>query len=221
MSELEDEFEPTAEPVEEPVTEPTTEEAASAEEPEQKEPEPEPKVEEKPQMVPLATYLDEREKRKALEQRVQQPAPQPQPLPDVIDDPQGFAGQIQAQVVSAAQTARLDVSEVMAREKYGDEAVDAAFKAAVEQGVAQNFVNEKHAYGALVDWHKKQVLAAEIGDPAKYREKLKAEIRAEFEAEQVATQIKGTPAPSLAGETSIGGRPPVAPTLTPLDDILG
>jgi hypothetical protein len=52
------------------------------------------------------------------------------------------------------------------------------------KAVYDRVMSSPSPYLALVDWHKRQVAAAEIGDdPAAYREKLKAEILAELQSD--------------------------------------
>lgn len=207
-----------AEPQEETVE--TPEDPVAEAEPE---PTPEPEAE-KPVMVPLAAMTEERVKRQMLEQQLaelQKPKePEPVPLPDVLEDQSGFAQTIQQQTQTAILDAVLTINETSEREKHGSDAVDAAFQAAQQAGVAGQFAGQRDAWTKLMSWHRTQEAAREIGDPTTYKERIKQEVLKEVQAELAAKQI--TAAPSLAGETNMGGRsaaPP--PTLTPLDDLLG
>jgi hypothetical protein len=224
---IENTFEPL--PDEPAVEEPQAEvvEAAAEEPVVEAEPVVEPKVEEKPQAtVPVDLYVETRAKLKALEaERAQVPVEAPQ-IPDVLDDQAGFTQSIQSQVQNATLNARLDVSEMMAREANGDELVDAAVAAAKAANIVGQFTNKKHAYGDLVKWHKQQMATAEIGsDVDAWKERIRAEIEADVKAklgvkETAAAIVEATP--SLAGATSIGARtPPAAPDHTPLGEILG
>ena len=203
-----------------------TEEAPAAvtEEPKPDEP-PAPKTE--AQMVPLDAMIEERAKRQALQmqlaefQKQSQRPPEPEKIPDVFDDQAGFTQSIQRQIQQAADNARLDASEAMARQAHGDELVNEAFEAIKAAGVLPQFASKRDAWGEAVKWHLQQKAVSEIGDPKTYRERVEAEIRAKIQAEAAAAQISAG-GPSLAGETNLGGRQAApAPTLTPLDDLIG
>ena len=95
----------------------------------------------------------------------------------------------------------LNQSEVMARDKFGDEIVDTALKAAQAAGVAASFRDQPHPWGELVKWHKRQQTLQVVGDdPDAYRTKIEAEVRAKVLAELKAggagaaapTRIPGT-----------------------------
>ena len=83
----------------------------------------------------------------------------------------------------------------------------------------------KESWEDMAEWHKANVeaekakeVATEIGDPVAYKEKVRKELLAEIQAEQVAKTLTS---PSLVDETSIGGRKaPASAEFTPLDDLL-
>jgi hypothetical protein len=127
-------------------------------------------------------------------------------------------------------------SKALAVDKHGAEAVDAAYEAMSRNITAnpqaaqfdyQRIMASPHPYGALVDWHKAQELASEVGaDPAAYREKLKAEILAEIQGGQaIETPVKAPAVPAVmpsnfANARSVGAR--TGPTWSgpqPLSDI--
>jgi hypothetical protein len=96
------------------------------------EPAPAPTAEAKPDIppghAPITALLDEREKRKELERQLQelqrqQTAPK---APDPDEDPDAFNAYRIDQAQTAVLNARLDMSEELAREKHGNETVDAA-----------------------------------------------------------------------------------------------
>ena len=106
---------------------------------------------------------------------------------------------------------------MLAEEKHGADAVKEAYQALAaemqsnpsSQAEYQAIMQARHPYGALVDWHKKRQVASEIGnDPAAYREKLKAELLAEMQAQQPEPVQSATPVmPSnLAGARNVGSR---------------
>lgn len=205
---VEEEPEQTEEPVEETVAEETK-------------PEPEPEKEPEPQAVPLAALQEVRGENRELKAQLtqlqqmmtqrQQPQ-QPQPAPDVLENPEGYQSFISEQVQSATRNAKLDMSEEMARSQYGDEVVEAAFQAfqAVQNpGLYQSLMAAKSPWSEMVKWHKKELLAQEIGnDPEAYKASVEAKVRAELEAEFNAKAVAENvaPAPSLASQPNLGSR---------------
>lgn len=173
--------------------------------------------------VPLSELLSERKQRqekerlymeaearaKAYEQMLQrqpqpqyQPQPQPQaePPPDFFTDPEAaFNHRIQT-VQQQYTNMLLNQSEVMARDKFGDEPVDAALKAAQQAGVAHTFMNTPHPWGELVKWHKRQQTLQVVGDdPDAYRKKIEEEVRQKVLAELKAGGANGQPAQKFPG----------------------
>lgn len=173
--------------------------------------------------VPLSELMAERKKRqeierlhieaearaKAYEQMQQrQPQPQyqqpqyqqPQEPPDFNLDPEGalsFHLQRQQQVFINQM---LNQSEIMARDKFGDEIVDAALKAAQSAGVTGSFMNQPHPWGELVKWHKRQQTLQVVGDdPDAYRKKIEEEVRQKVLAELKAGGANGQAAPRFPG----------------------
>ena len=152
-------------------------------------------------------YKDEKDKRQALEAKVaemearqrNQPQPQPQ-APDPIDDPQAYNAYVRQEVEQQVLNARLDMSEAMARQAHGDEAVEAALEAAKalqDKAVAQKIMHAPNPYGELMKWHQREQVMSEIGeDPQAYRQRIEAEIRAELEQQQPAPATPSTPKPS-------------------------
>jgi hypothetical protein len=192
---------------------------------------PAPEVPREQHSVPLSVLLEERktlreqqdrernefqrqlqEMRQSLAQ-VTQPKPQPVQIPDPNEDLEGFL-RFQQQAWSVQMDDReASISEYMARDKYGDDACSEALRAAQQAGVVQHFTSGPDRWGRLVKWHKQQSAVAEIGDdPNAYRERVRAEARAEFEAEMASrqqhmppgAQRPATPPPSLAASPSTG-----------------
>ncbi|MCJ8336138.1 MAG: hypothetical protein MJH10_18200 [Epibacterium sp.] len=221
LNEIIDETVPEPEAVQaepEPVQEPVQQEATP-------EPQPEP-------MVPHAVVGELRGENRALkaqladiQQRLNaQPAPQPQQLPDVLENPDGYNRAIQAQFAQMQSHMTAQMSEALARNKHSDGAVDAAYQAAQDAGVIDQFKGQPDPWGQLVKWHQAETVRQEIGDDlVGYKARVEAEAlekaRAELAAQQTAAAVAS--APSLAGQTSIGGRAAQAPVMTSLDDILG
>lgn len=216
--EFEDTFEEVA-PVEEPQEEPVEaepKEASEVEEPGAEIVEPETET-----MVPLKALLDERDKRQTAVMEAQAaPRPEPEPIPDVIDDPQGYAERIRRDSQQEMSEFKLGLSRQMAEAEYGEQKVRDAYAYFNDHPAeSQALMASASPFHEAVKAHERAAAVAEIGDPVKYKADLKAEILAELKADQPAPEAK--PAPSLANETSIGGRtPPAAPDHTPLGDII-
>lgn len=191
---------------------PETEAPETPEEPETpKSAEPEKEEPKEQPMVPLAALHEVRDSNRDLKRQLEslqaQSRQEPQKAPDVLEDQDGYNGYIQQQIQQTTFNARLDISEGIARDTYGDEAVEAAFEAAKATGMARNFVGGKHPWGEMVKWHQKQQKMAEIGDdPDGWRERERQKIRQELEAELVAKSVTSGSGPSLSGEPNLGSR---------------
>lgn len=193
-------------------------------------PAPEQAAPQQPHMVPVGELIETRRRAQFAEEtarqaqaraaqldeamrRLTQPQ-QPQVQQPAIDpelDPAGAFNALRSEMQNSILNTKLDISERYAREKFGDAAVDAATKAAIEAGYNTVFVQRPDAYKELMEWHQGQQVRAQIGgDPAAYREQLKAEIRAQLLAEM----RQGTPPPSnlppsLSTATRVNGAPEV------------
>lgn len=151
-------------------------------------------------LVPRKALEDERRKRQDLEKRMEEfearirPAPQQQApqqqmpaMPDPYTDPEGYAQwvtwaavqQANAYAMRQAETVitnrELNRSETRAIKEHGQEAVDAAFNAAVQVGVARQFTSADDPYAEMMDWYKSYQVAA---NPDQYRAQIEAEILA-------------------------------------------
>lgn len=173
-----------------------------------------------------------------VQKRATAPAPQPAappPQPQWInpaEDPAGYHARVQELMINE----RLNISEGLAREKHGDEAVEAAvrdFQAAMQTD--PSLQAKLYAQPQPYSWLMKQVetirLQREIGtDPAAFRAKIRAEIEAEMakSAPQQEQPLSAAPAPvvprmqpSLA--TARSAAPRSAPAYSgpaPLSEIL-
>jgi hypothetical protein len=171
----------------------------------------------------LETFRAEAEKRDAeyrrqldeLKRSLAAPKAPPPPPPDPLTDPVGAHQHQQQQVQSYLLNERLNLSEMLTREKLGDELVDAAVQWAEQTGEVARFIGHRNPYGELVKAYKRHQAVTEIGDdPAAYRGKLEQELREKILAELKgggAAAVKGPTAPaqtrfptSLAAETSAG-----------------
>jgi hypothetical protein len=179
--------------------------------------------------VPISALLDERDKRQAetrkredLEaqlQRYQQPQ-QPEYVPT---DPSGIIQYALAEQQRVAFNERLNTSELMARQAFGEDVVTEAQKAflsAVGQNpmLQQQLQGQIHPYDFVVKWHKQHKLMSEIGqDPEAWRkseaEKIRAQVLAELQGQGVSParssqqpppSVVGRPAAARAGTVPIG-----------------
>ena len=197
-----------------------SEPAVTAQEPAPVEPEPIQPDPNANRHVPLSELMAERKKRqelerlhieaearaKAFEQMHRQPQQAPQyqqpqqqfEPPDFLTDPEGAISFRLQQQQQQFVNQMLNQSEIMARDKYGDDIVNAALEAVKAAGpsTAAGFINNPHPWGEMVKWHKRQQTLQVVGDdPEAYRTKLKTELRAEIMAEMKAPK----PAPTFPG----------------------
>lgn len=185
--------------------EPTPEPPVEASKPE---PAPEPAPAQPPEMVPVGVVQELRRELRELKQARQPQEPKPEPL-----DPE-YASHMEKALAERDFAYTAQVKRLEAYVAHGKDRVDTALKAAEEAGMIDTLGTQADAWEQLMAWHsgveaqaKAQEILTEIGgDPAAYREKLAAEIRAQVEAEMVAKQAKAA-APSLANVTGTGGGP--------------
>lgn len=186
--------------------------------------------------VPVGAIQDERRKRQELERRIADyedrlnklaNPPQPQaPPPEMFDDPEGwqnhFGGQIRDEATQQASlNAKLDTSEMLARDKYDDfEDMKASFLELAKDNptLAQQALTDPHPWRKAYQIAKTHSTMQEVG--ATDVDSLRASIRAEIEAEMKAAPAAEIPQ-SLASAQS--GRAASATTGAPpsLQDILG
>ena len=171
--------------------------------------------------VPLPELLSERDKRKAAEAareeaenrvrwyedqlRQARQAPQSQPQqqqpqrPDPFVDPEGFAAYQETILQQQLVNERANFSELRARDKFGDDAVDAALQAAPPQ-VRMHCLRTVDPYGELIKWHKQASFMHEVGtDPSAYKTRLEKQIREQVLAELKAGKATQQSAPRFPG----------------------
>jgi hypothetical protein len=207
-------------------------------------------------VIPRRAYEDERRKRqdwkaRAVEaetkhkelvrqledaqRRAAAPPPQPQappqPPPDPAVDPRGFAQHLVQQQQAALLNERLNNSEMLLREKIGDEKLSEyvnEFRSMAEADptLFGKLYSQPHPYNWLTREVDRLRLVRDVGDdPAAFRSKIEAEARAKWEAEAKAAPPPVSPAaglqPSLATARSVAGRTAGAWTGEPsLEDVL-
>lgn len=154
----------------------------------------------------LAALMAEREKRQAAERerdelrRKVQPPPK---APDLYEAPEEWKGGVLSEVQQTVLNERLNMSEMMIRESKEDaeQAINAFMEvAAVNPGLKQHAMSQAHPYKFIYDQGKRIEAMKEIGDPVSYKDKIRAELRAEMEAE-----FKKEPEPALNLPTSLAG----------------
>ena len=177
----------------------------------------------------LQRQFEEAQRRATAPPSQPQAQPQYQPPPDPQADPRGFANHLMQQQAATLLNERLNNSEMMLREKIGDEKLGeyvAEFRelAQADPTLFGKLYSQPHPYNWMTREVDRLCLVRDVGsDPAAYREKILAEGRAAWEAE------KATPAPSpaagmqpsLATARSVAGRSAGAWTGEPsLEDVL-
>lgn len=168
-----------------------------------------------------AAVKGERERRQKAEQRLteleqqlqalQKPAPEPEAPANMWEDEEKWQSQFGSRIASqAAQNARLDTSEMLARRDHKED-----FDQMKELFITLANENPVVAQQALADpdpWERAYQIAKnhntmkELGatDVATMREKLREELMAEIAATTPAT--RQTAPPTLSGERNVGDR---------------
>lgn len=184
---------------------------------------PEVAPQEAPHTVPISAILDEREKRQIAQREnedlrrkvAEYEAAKAHPAPDPAENPREFAAYQQQQVQQVMWNERLNMSEAIARQTHGEDAVNAA-REAFAQAVKSNpplyaeLQRQPNPYSFVVQWHQRQKLLDEIGsDPAAYRARIADQIRAEMAAQSTTPSVPTTPAkpnlpPSMASAPAAG-----------------
>lgn len=179
------------------------------------------------EMAALKAQLDEMRKAPAPVAAEPQAPQQPVAIPNPVEDPQGYHSFIQQSLFND----RLNMSETMLRQSIGDDAdVDAKREkfrqlAEANPGLRAELQKAAHPYKFVYDTAARALAMDEIGDPASYRTKLEAEIRAsllaEMEGAAPAPQPRIVLPQSLGTARSAGSRNvPVINIPTDFDDIL-
>lgn len=151
-----------------------------------------------------------------MERRIQAAQNPPQPPPDAFTDPEGWQKHIQATFAEQLAHERANMSELRARDKWGDETVNSALKAAISENLGPRFMQMRDPYGALINWHKQATALQKIGpDPEAYEKQVEERIRAKV-LEELKAPASSKPQQrfptSLADATATGaqGTPPVS-----------
>lgn len=166
------------------------------------------------------------ERRIAKLMEANRPPPPQQPPPDWFDNPQAATQHQLQQTVSPVfeqfgqqlQAIAKDNAIVRFTEEKVTEAENAFLSAMqsgrLDRGDYEKVVSSPNRFAAAVQWHQRQLAQAEIGeDPAAYKERVKAELRKELEAElnggngqQQAQQRQQVMPTNFAAARNVGSR---------------
>lgn len=216
-------------------TQDTTEVTTEAKEPVETKEAATPAAEKKDTAWHLKAVLDEREKRQAAQRELEElkkqleTTKQPKPKTSVLEDEGKFRNELVEDFESRLVNDRLNMSQALAEREFGKDKVAekvTAFKELASQNPElRNRVFSSalpyHELVAIVDKHNE---VKEIENIDAYKEKLRAEIRAELLKEQEAAkqgeaQKRQSITPSLASRRSAGGVA-ASTSLIGLDDVM-
>ena len=173
-----------------------------------------------------------RRQQEDAQRRAAAPPPQPQqPPPDPATNPQGWAQHVVQQQQAALLNERLNNSEMMLRDKIGDDKLNeyvGEFRSMAEADptLFGKLYSQPHPYAWMTREVDRLRLVRDVGDdPAAFRAKIEAEARAKWDAEAATRPPPVSPAaglqPSLATARSVAGRTAAAWTGEPsLEDVL-
>lgn len=176
--------------------------------------------------VPLAKYLDSynearelKRENQRLKQEIQAKNAPPVQAPDPLQDPEGFRQHMMEEAKRAwepeVRNSRLLMSEQIARQQFGDEAVTAAMDALEKSNdplAFQKIMNSPHPGGEVVNWHRQHKLLNDIGtDPDAYVRRRYAELTAADPANPAAPGLSN-PKPALQIPPPSLGRAPAGPS---------
>lgn len=122
--------------------------------------------------VPLAKFLDQRDELKELRRfkaEQEAKAAKPAKIPDPVDDPEGYAQFADRQVEAKVTNLKFEMSDQMARQAHGVEAVEKATEWALDRAqkdpvFAAQYMREAHPIDWIVRQHKRDGLVSQLGD---------------------------------------------------------
>ena len=172
--------------------------------------------EEREQREALARQLQERDLAfRQMQQRLDafEKQQSPQEMPDPLIDPQGYRTALEAKFTNDLRTVQLENNLQLNRLQHGpvfDEAYQAFMQAAQgDPGFARLIVNSPNPGGAMVNWYKRAVTLARVGDDPE------AFINAEIERRLSDPQFLGTAlerARAVASGQPLNGATPPRPS---------
>lgn len=161
--------------------------------------------------VPIAALLDERDKRKQREQELEDlrrqlaQFQQPAQKPDFYADPEAAIAAAQQAAIQAAVNTKLQLSQHLAIQEFGEETVRAAYEFFdANPALSQGLRDHPSPYHEAVRIYRRHKALQEIGDdPEAYKARLREEVRAELESRMAASTPKAPP-PSLVAVPGAG-----------------
>lgn len=183
-------------------------------------------VDAKGQTIPISALLDERDKRQKAEReaeelrrwRADMESRQAKEKPDFFDNPEAALQQQEQRFQQMLVQDRVQRSAAMAEQEHGKEFVAEVvefFNDPKHMPKSHEFLNHPFPMMKAIEYYRQQQALAEIGDdPTTYRERVKAELLAEMQAQPapVQTQRPATPPRSLASAPSVGDANKAAPS---------
>ncbi len=163
--------------------------------------------------IPIQALLDEREKRQRIEREMEdlrgklsEYEGKRQPPPDIMEDPEGRLTFERQAIQRVLINNKLEQSRWFAEKDFGKEVVDDAMKYYDENPqLSHQFLSAPSPLHAAVEFYKRQKVADEVGlDPVAYRERLRAELLAEIQAQ-------GGAQPTVAAKPKLPGSLAAAP----------
>jgi hypothetical protein len=182
--------------------------------------------------VPIQSVHEARRKAREWEEQARQLqamlAQQQVEVPDQFADPDGYQAYQTAQFQQVVWKTKLDLSESMARERFGDATVDGAVEWGFElcsqnPGFNQQVLTAKDPIGFVVKEHKRQLALKALGDadPSEVEQfrawkaanaQIPAQRVAAIPATAIPPQQATMPPRSLASVTSAGSSPAPKPS---------
>lgn len=163
-----------------------------------------------PGFVPLAALLDERDRKKQVEAELARYQAQQQPAePLDVYDPEQLAGFTHQQVINT----KLDISEDMTRDKFGDELVDKARDWALQRFNANpayqaEVLRQRNPWKFVVEQYQRDQIASQVSltDFEQFQawKAAQAQLTQQTAAPVAATPSPVQPPPSLASAPSAG-----------------
>lgn len=177
-----------------------------------------------PGFAPIGALLDERDKRKQVEAELARyQAQQSAPEPIDVYDPEQLAAYQQQQVINT----KLDISEDMTRDKFGDELVDQARDWALQRFNAnpayqQEVLRQRNPWKYVVEQYQRDQIASQVSltDFEQFQawKAAQAQVTQQPGAPVAAQPPHVQPPPSLASVPSAG--PTTAPKPDPVTEKL-
>lgn len=179
--------------------------------------------------VPITALLEERERRQSLESQLramqQQVQQQQNPPPDPNEDWQGWVQHQQAQVQQSVISNKLQISEDIAIERFGEQLVREADAWAMEKarqmpGLTEHLIAQRNPYGYLVQMYQREQALEKLKEPAEVDQFLawraaQAAAQGQQPAALATPQQPSPPPRSIASLPSAGaakpGEQPVGP----------